>query len=167
MDTIYSIPPLHIMGSLIYDLLLSYLSHRLRWWSNRPSSLSSHATSSSTSTTSTLSREGRWQTIFFDGNLILYPLVNEVRSLGIENITDLMVCFFLFPFRHWHWHESLTGDFPIVQGFVDYPRIYICMIVNRALCPAHHKLYCQEYQFRSGHLFRALILREQITCLTL
>lgn len=165
MDTIYSIPPLHIMGSLIYDLLLSYLSHRLRWWSNRPSSLSSHATS--TSTTSTLSREGRWQTIFFDGNLILYPLVNEVRSLGIENITDLMVCFFLFPFRHWHWHESLTGDFPIVQGFVDYPRIYICMIVNRALCPAHHKLYCQEYQFRSGHLFRALILREQITCLTL
>lgn len=153
------------MGSLIYDLLLSYLSHRLRWWSNRPSSLSvsSHATSSSTSTTSTLSREGRWQTIFFDGNLILYPLVNEVRSLGIENITDLMVCFFFIPIQA----LTLTGDFPIVQGFVDYPRIYICMIVNRALCPAHHKLYCQEYQFRSGHLFRALILREQITCLTL
>jgi len=64
----------------------------------------------------------------------------------------------------------LTGDFPIVQGFVDYPRMYmhnICMIVNKALCPGHHKLYCQEYQFRSGHLFRALILREQITCLTL
>ena len=146
---------------------MSYLSLRLRWWS-KSDLLYATTTTSTTTSTSTLSREGRWQTIFFDGNLILHPLVNEVRSLGNGNITDLTVCFFLFPFGH--WHESLTGDFPIVQGFVDYPRMYmhnICMIVNKALCPGHHKLYCQEYQFRSDHLFRALILREQITCLTL
>ena len=39
---------------------------------------------------------------FFDGNLILYPLVNEVRTLGNGNITDLMVCFF-----YSHSHDSV------------------------------------------------------------
>ena len=149
MDTLYSIPPLHIMGSLIYDYCRISAS----------------------------GSGGDQKATFSMLLLLLVPLlvlalyhekVDDKLSLGNGNITDLTVCFFLFPFGH--WHESLTGDFPIVQGFVDYPRMYmhnICMIVNKALCPGHHKLYCQEYQFRSDHLFRALILREQITCLTL
>ena len=95
MDTIYSIPPLHIMGSLIYDycrisasgsggdqIYLLYQSMLLLL-----------------ALLALYHEKVDDKLFFFDGNLILYPLVNEVRSLSNGNITDIMV-FFLFPFRH-------------------------------------------------------------------